>query len=74
MREFYPLPPAFDRIAVTPEGNWRRESVSMPVLGPQDLLFQLLAAGVTPGDSAPLRVSAIPGGSRWARSLRSETR
>lgn len=62
MREFYPLPPAFDRIAVTPEGNWRRESGPIPALGPRDLLFQLIAAGVTPGDTAPSPGERYPRG------------
>ncbi len=53
MREFIQIPGRIQRWVLTGEGRFRREDGPPPDLGPQDLLFRLITAGITPEDVEP---------------------
>ena len=53
MREFISLPDHLERTVLTRNGSFRVESGPVPELAPGDLLFRLVAAGITAEDVSP---------------------
>lgn len=63
MQDFLPLPGRTHRAVLTRNGGFRLVEEDLPHLSPGDLLFRLIAAGLTPEDVAPrLYINRTPPG------------